>query len=380
VPEHLVIDADGHVMEPFWMWREYLDPGYRDLAYQVVEVDGEPRLAMGDFVIEMDVAPGDFATPGGLRRDQARGRGWDDIHPGASEPRARLSLMDEMGIDVSVLYPTFALTAQNLPDGLRESIVDAYERWMADFCATEPRRLKWVAFVPRNDVAGGAVIAQRAFDRGACGAFVSSAPAPDGRLVGDPAEDAIYATIAETGRAMGVHVSDTWTSTHDFQRLTPTRWMWDVLSGPSEIMLAMVHVFGNGLLDRLPRLRVGFLEGNLGWFPWLVHKMEESYENFGSMFSPPEQLPLEQFRERCWISGETEEHEVSEVAELVGADHVLWASDFPHYESSWTPVEELTDRPDISAAEARAMLCDSSIAYYGLGADELPSTPSGVVR
>ena len=354
MPEHLVIDADGHVMEPFSVWQEYLDPQFREYAYHLVDVDGVKKLAMGDFVVDMDVAAGDFASPGGLRAGNAKGRGFDEIHPAASEPGPRLALMDEMGIDVSVLYPTFVLTAQNLPDGLREAMVDTYTRWMHDFSATDPRRLKWVGFVPRNSAAEAVAAVERAAELGACGLFVSSAPAADGRLVGDPAEDPFLAAAVAHDLAVGIHVSDTWTSTHDFQRLTPTRWMWDVLSGPSEIMLSMVHVFGSGLLDRHPQLRVGFLEGNVGWFQWLIHKMEESYENFGSVVAMPERTPLEQFRERCWISGETGEAELADVAELIGADRCLFASDFPHYEASWKPVDELTDRADLDdAREAR---------------------------
>ncbi len=372
MPDHLVIDGDGHVMEPFTVWQTYLDPGLRDFAYRTVDVDGEERLAMGDFLIDMDVSPGDFATPGGLRAENAEGRGWNDIHAAASEPGPRLALMDEMGIDVSVLYPTFVLTAQNLPDGLREGIVDAYERWMVDFCATDPKRLKWVAFVPRNSVEEAVAAVGRAADRGASGLFVSAAPAPDARLVGDPAEDAIYAAATDHDLAFGIHVSDTSTSTHDFGRLMPTRWMWDVVSGPFEIMLAMVQGFGNGMLDRHPNLRLGFLEGNIGWLPWLIRKMEESYENFGSMFPMPEQTPLEQFRERCWVSGETGEKELADVAALVGADRCLWASDFPHYEASWKPVDELTERMDLTSEQKREMLVDASVSFYGFTAGDLP--------
>ena len=226
---------------------------------------------------------------------------------------------------------------------------------------------------PAYSVEEGVAAVERAAELGVCGLFVSSAPAADGRLVGDPAEDPIDAAAVAHDLAVGIHVSDTWTSTHDFERLTPSRWMWDVLSGPSEIMLSMVHVFGNGLLDRHRQLRIGFLEGNVGWFGWLIEKMEESYENFGSVVTMPEQTPLEQFRERCWISGETGEAELAGVAALIGADRCLFASDFPHYEASWKPVEELTDRADLDDDQKRAMLLDSAVSFYGFTPDDLPS-------
>jgi predicted TIM-barrel fold metal-dependent hydrolase len=371
VDDYPVIDADGHVLEGLG-WLEQLPA---DLAARAFAIeDGEPPiLVMGEHRVRMDIAIGDGSRPGGLRAGEARGGGMEDVPAAAFDPEPRLALMTEMGIDVSVLYPTLLLMIQMVGDELRAPMVDAYQRWMHEFCAADPSRLRWVTPLPRNDVDEACRLAERGVERGAVGVMVSAAPTPGaGRLLGDVAEDPIYAAVAAADVPMAVHVSDAWNSTIDLHRLTPTRFMWDVAAGPFDMMLGMLHAFGGGLLDRHPTLRVGFLEGNLGWLRYWLHKMEESYEHLGSVFAAPEQAPLEQFRDRCWISGETGEPELVDVARTIGADHVLFGSDFPHYESTWTPVEELTGRDDLTADEHRAILHDAPVSFYGLDPAGLP--------
>ena len=359
----LVIDADGHVMEPFEIWRELPEP-YRSVAPRLVSDDRGDRFAFGDLEVELDVAPGDFATPGGFRAGSTLGRRFDEIHPGAFDPTARLALLDEQGIDVTYLYPTFLLNLDMHADGMRQAMNEVYDDWVSDFCATDPQRLRWVAPISRNDLDHAVREVERAARLGASAIFLSPVPTNAGMLLGDPAEDRLYGAIAETGLGLAVHASDPWNSTLAWRPILPTRWMWDCGSASLEMQFAMIWVFGNGLLDRFPTLRVGFFEGNLGWFPYLIQKMGMSYEHFGALFPAPARSPLETFRERCWISGETEEPLLPMVVDLIGADRCLWASDFPHHEATWDPVEELEEAP-LSDLDRRAMAVTAPQTFYG---------------
>ncbi len=363
MPEHPVIDADGHVLEGAG-WLMHLGADIAGDAFDIEDGD-PPVLRLGEHRVAMDLAIGDGSRPGGLRAGDARGGGFEDVPIAAFEPAPRLGVMDDMGIEVSILYPTLLLMCQMVGDRFRRPMVDGYQRWMEEFCAADPRRLHWVSPVPRNDVDEACSLVDRAVERGAKGVMVSCSPTPDrGRLVGDPEEDRFYARVAEAGVPLALHVSDAWNSTFDLRRFTPSRFMWDVAAGPIDMMLGMLHVFSSGLLDRHPHLRIGFLEGNLGWLQYWLHKMEESYEHLGAVVDAPATSPLEQFRARCWISGETGEPELPSVASAIGADRILFASDFPHYESSWRPVEQLTDRTDVTTEQQRQMLFDSAVSFY----------------
>jgi predicted TIM-barrel fold metal-dependent hydrolase len=364
--EHPVVDADGHILEgPAWLG--YLPSQLAERALEMELSESGARLVVGGRAIDVDFSPGDGATPGGLRAGNARGRGFEDVHPGAFESGPRLALMDEMGIDVTVLYPTLLLMAATFDDDLRFPMLDAYARWMVDFCAADTTRLRWAAPVPRTDIEEAVRCVELAAELGATAVFTSGAPARDGRLLGDPAEDAIYSAIVDAGLPFALHVSDSWNSTIDTRRLTPNRFMWDVAAGPMEMMYDVLWVFASGLLERFPTLRIAFLEGNVGWFAYWLHKMEESHEHFGSMFPMPAQTPLEQFRERCWISGDVGEPELPDVARLLGPDRCLFSSDFPHYEASWQPVDELRRRPDLAVADQRAILLEGALGFYGRG-------------
>lgn len=377
MPDHPVIDADGHVLEGPAFWLEHL-PDLLDRAFSLEPGsafdDGVDRLRLGGHEVTLDLAIGDGCTPGGLAAGNATGRGFEDIHPGAFDAGSRLELMDEMGIDVSVLYPSLLLMSQMFDDDVRAEIVDAYQRWIEDFCSADPGRLRWVTPVPRVDVDEGVDLVRRAAGRGAVGAFVSAAPTPRGeRLLGDPDEDPILDALAAHDLPLAVHVTDGWNSTFAMRRLLPTRLHWDVAAGPIDMMHGMLYVMTSGMLDRFPALRVAFLEGNVGWVPYWLHKIGESYEHLSSRYAAPAQRPLDQFRARCWVSGETDEPSLPDVARELGATRCLWATDFPHFEASWKPVEELTDRHDLDDAAKRAMLCEGPASFYGLDITALPA-------
>jgi hypothetical protein len=47
-----VIDADGHVLEPFSLWNDYMDPQYRERAPKLVkDKNGKERLLLDGAVL-----------------------------------------------------------------------------------------------------------------------------------------------------------------------------------------------------------------------------------------------------------------------------------------------------------------------------------------
>ena len=117
-----VIDADGHVEESAASLQKYLKKENR----------GRPLWTS-------DAWDRDFGKTLGKSNE---------------DPRVQLADMDVDGIDVQVIYPTrgISLSAAREVD-LAVDIAHAYNDWLAEFCSTDPERLKGVALVALQDVA-----------------------------------------------------------------------------------------------------------------------------------------------------------------------------------------------------------------------------------
>src|SRR5262249_38850488 len=105
---------------------------------------------------------------------------------------------------------------------------------------------------------------------------------------------------------------------------------------PFEAMLAYGALFKSRLFDRHPRLRVGFMEAACGWAPFWLERLDEHTEVVAGQFDPAlHRLPSEVFRDQCFVGCEGDERMVPYVQEAIGAESVVWASDFPHFDSEF---------------------------------------------
>jgi predicted TIM-barrel fold metal-dependent hydrolase len=236
--------------------------------------------------------------------------------------------MDAQGIDAVVLYPSIGLFVPFQPELGPAHSADAcrsYNEWIAAYCATDPGRMFGVGLVPLIHVGRAVQEAQHAADLGLVGVMAR----PNhlyGRNLGDPAYDPLYAALAEAGIVLSVHeglgLRGPTIGADRFTSFTARH----LLSHPLEQMAAMASLVLDGALDRHPTLRVAFLESGTGWLPYWLHRLDEHQEWAGTGARPASVA----FAEQCVISTEADDDLVAGVAGQVGADHVLWASDFPH--------------------------------------------------
>ena len=158
-----VFDADSHVVEPPALWEKYLEPGYRPLGRHALWRQEGRTVAYLKINGEIFRDKGNPNLP---RHALWRpGMTWDAIgeldphtrHPmteGASDPRARLADMDAMGVDQSLLYPTWFAEGFFLvrdPD-VAYALARAYNDWIADFCKAAPQRLFAAAILPLQNM------------------------------------------------------------------------------------------------------------------------------------------------------------------------------------------------------------------------------------
>lgn len=328
----LVVDADGHVVEPVEAWKSVPEP-YRprivadDNGFEHVLVDNKEVLA---------VALGTLATPGARFSEPSDTKRLDEALPGGFDPELRLADMDAEEIDQAVLFPSVGLYFWALEDpGAACAIARAYNDWLASYCAASPTRLFGAAMLPVQDPREAARELRRTKEElGFVAAFVRPNPCC-GRSLSDRAYEVIWDAAEDTDMTIAVHegssvIVPTLGAERPFNPL-----VLHAVSHSFEQMLACAQLIAFGVLERHPDMRVVFLESGGGWAPFWTERLDEQAESFGG-FCPEMRLPpSEYFSRQCWISYEVDEKTLSVLAPVIGVDRVVWGSDYPHHDATF---------------------------------------------
>jgi len=369
-----IIDADGHVFEPFSMWPERLPVEFHDRMWtRERRADGTEEVQFYGHPTNMEWTVGALCTPGGLAAEGSLDTDLDtEVDRGVDDPVRRVELMDEQGIAVSVLFPTMTLGLDDIPEvDFRNAYAHAYNSWIADFCAHDPVRLRWGAVLPLADPEFAARELDWALDAGATTVMLSPIPSPGAITLGSPEIDPIWARLAEANVPAVVHASNPGSPALRIHKLLTNRVQWQ-MGVPFQLQLGVMYVIDGGVLERHPGLEVGFFEGDVGWLGHWLGRLDETYEKMALVADVPRRSALEQFRAQCTISGEPADRGLAATADLVGADRVLWASDWPHQDGSWPdPIVILRDRGDLDDAAKRAIFLDGPARFYRIDVPEL---------
>jgi predicted TIM-barrel fold metal-dependent hydrolase len=327
-----VVDADGHVVEPRSAWA-----GLPDAHRPRIERDahGYEHVVVGDKEI-LAVPLGTLATPGSDFADTAAFRTLEEAQPGGSDPVARLADMDAEGIDQAVLYPSVGLYFWALDDpAAAVAVARAYNDWLAGYCEAAPDRLFGAAMLPMQDPEAAAAELRRATtELGFAAGFVRPNPCR-GRSLSDPAYRLVWEAAEELDVAVGVHegssvIIPTLGADRPFNPL-----ILHALSHPFEEMLAYAQLAAFGVFERHPRLKVVFLESCGGWLPFWLERLDEQAETFGGFCPEMNLRPSEYFARQCWISFEVDERTLPALVPFVGAERIVWGSDYPHHDATF---------------------------------------------
>jgi predicted TIM-barrel fold metal-dependent hydrolase len=264
-----IIDADGHIVEPRKLWEEYVEPEFRDRVIRIERsregldefwINGERRRGPGGSIVA-SVIPGGY-----LSAERTRAATWEDILPGSWDPHARIKVLDEEGIDIAFLYPSFYLIYGDHEDPrLAVAACRAYNNWMADFCHPYPKRLHGVAPMPIQDV-GAAVTEMRRVVKELNFKAVFIRPNPyNHRRLNDAVYDIFWREAEELDIPVAVHSSfGTKMPALGADRYLQDTFSFHMVCHPFEQQAACMDVICGGVLERFPKLRVAFLEAGGG--------------------------------------------------------------------------------------------------------------------
>jgi predicted TIM-barrel fold metal-dependent hydrolase len=306
---------------------------------------------------------------------EGRGRGVpvaSAMHPAAAEGAfsldARIRDIDAEGIDVQVLYGGLSIGASTFED--RRFAADfcrAYNDWLLYVCSRHPGRLEAVAVVPIQHVEEAVEELRRAANLGVVGVMIP--PVIGDRNLDDPSLLPFFEATAHLDIAVAVH------SAPGMNVPLPGGERFDnyaqvhCLSFPVDQMVAMTALAMGGVLDRFPSLRVAFLESGIGWVPYFVHRMAEHREKRGDLLQHMTSDPRELIdRGQCFFSFECEEPLLEPYVEHLGADSLVFSSDYPHWDCDYPGTVERarTNSKGLGEDVTAKILGGNAIRLYGL--------------
>lgn len=347
-PDLEVIDADGHVFERDEELFEFVEAPFR----------GRRTLLGFPFFPSLD----------GYHRGAIHAR--MGVHP-AHETSAEgwLAFLDAAGIRCTVLYPSLGVSCGLIRDpDWAVAVTRAYNSWLhARYLSAGPR-LRGMALLPLQDVPAAVAELRRAVvDLGMVGAVLPAVGLP--RALGDAAFDPLYAAAERLGCALAVHGGPA--QGLGLDGLAPYGQV-HVLSHPGAQMIQLVSIVMSGVLDRFPTLRLAFLEGGSGWVPFLMDRMDRSYEvrRLPEYTGGSAREPSWYVRHRAIYFGvDLHERTLGYTAQVVGGDHLVFCTDFPHevdLARCRAEIRALAGREDLPPATRRAVLADNARGLYAL--------------
>lgn len=363
-----IIDFDQHYYEPVDCCTRHLDPGFRDHALRVVVgPSGVPEWRFGDRPLDVERSPRHVTiAPGELERSlSARDAGRpytpvliDGTAPEYTDRDVRLKSMDEWGVDAAVLFPSsglgFDAQMSDRPEAACAAAT-AFNRWIEEDWGFAYRdRIYAAAFISLQSLPMALAELDRVLRLGARVIQIRLGPIA-GKSPAHPDFDPFWARVQEAGVPVALHIT-----LSGYERLLSTFWgenprndhaersgfQWYAFFATRPAMDTFAALIFHNLFGRFPRLEILSVENGSRWISTLLEEMDAAYRfvagNTGSAWlgGPITDRPSALFKRHVRVApflDRGHEAPISELVRLLGADRVVFGSDWPHGEGRDTP-------------------------------------------
>ena len=320
---------------------------YRDRVPHVEDIDGQDHWVFEGNSVGFFAAGAVIAKDGTKSEDAQVLHTWttEDVHAGAYDPKVRLEVLDETGIDHQVIFPsTIGLGGQGLSQAgdpeLQRMAVEIYNDAMAEIQAESGNRLLPMPLMPAYSVEECVREATRVAGLGLRGVNMTSDPqdlgAPDlASHEWDPfwevcadLELPVHFHIGASVTAMTFYGNYAWPSQKESTKLA---------IGGTLLFIGNARVVTNlilsGVFDRYPALQTVSVESGVGWIPFILEALDyEMNENAKADLAALSKPPSEYFKSNIYATFwfENNRNRLPELIDSVGADRILFETDFPH--------------------------------------------------
>ena len=334
----LILSSDSHVFEPPDLWTRRIDPAFRARAPRIVRIDDADAI-----VVETDqVLSGiGLISNAGARFDapetiSGRGR-LEDVPQGGWDPEQHLADMRLDGVAGEVLYPSQGLFYFRVKDtALMSAIFRAYNDWLAEFCATDPRRLKGIAMINVDDVQDGIGELERCARLGLAGAMITEFP-PEHRRYDHADYEPFWAAAEALAMPLSLHTA---TRREGKIRGAGTPTLRDATSRATKAFypaLSMCDMILSGVFERHPCLTLAIVEFELSWAPYVLASLDYTYRerHEEALYRFKGDARPSDFFHRNVVLSFQEDAVGIRLRDVIGADNMMWGSDYPHSESTF---------------------------------------------
>lgn len=345
------IDADAHVIESPLTWEHIAEPDRKHTPVLVTQTWGaDVKSNEGKRSVEYWIM--DNRTHA---KDKNVGSDTTVESREMRDVQARIAHMDELGIDVQVLYPTVFLRPALRTRDAELALVKSYNRWLAGINRHASERLRWVAMPPllSLDKAKDELVFCK--EHGACGIFMRGLEWD--RNVADPYFFPLYELASELDLAVCFHSGNNSIVHHDFFTEDTTF---------TKFKLAVVGAF-HSLVEKnvpakFPDVRWGFVEVSAQWVPYVCHDLRYRLLRLGRRM-PDNLLKANRMYVACEVTDD-----IPYILKYAGEDALMLGTDYGHHDPSaeinaFTLIQR---RDDIPPEARRKIVDDNPRALYGL--------------
>ena len=389
--DYQLIDADGHYYEPDDCFSRHIEAKLKAATVRVERrADGLGRVYIGQKRTFMSVMPGDYASAPGAKLGLFSGKQEDGFahkevinardYPAFTDKRARLAFLDEQDIEATLMLPTLAVAVEeDLAHDVELSYASlrAFNRWLEeDWGFGSDRRLFGVPLLSLLDLDQALLELRRLLGAGA--RLVHLRPGPvGGRSPAHPMFDPFWATLAEAGVGVVFHVSNSgynrnfgalWSENPDNPSHNQSPLQWALCNTERPIVDTLTAITLHNLFGRHPAIRIISIENGSSWVKPLLKAVDKAAAlgRQGPMLGGElPAKPSEALAKHLWVSPFPED-DIVELIQLLGPDHVLFGSDYPHPEGLRLPRDFVPLLDGCSDAVKRKVLRSNTAGLLGL--------------
>jgi predicted TIM-barrel fold metal-dependent hydrolase len=369
-----IFSADSHVSEPGDLWVQRID---KDLRFRAPRLESRERDGkMQDFWIYEGFPPHPVGVGlGAAGRDgpgagsfREAGKGYADALPGGWDPGERLKDQDVDGVVGEVLHTTLCFRLFWLEDPkLQRACFRVYNDWLSEYCSYSPRRLIGVPLISLYDVKEAVAELRRAAKLDLRGAMIWLSPPASVPPYSSNYYDEFWAEAQALDTPVILHeiTGGSWES-----RLSAAAyWREDhslsSLVRPHEVQRTLATLIMSGVLERFPSLKINSAENGTDWLPYYAGRLSRMK---GGVTSYPTHLslrPIDYFRRQVYFTYIDEPHAVQN-RDLVGVDHLMFATDYPHTASTWPKSQAIVQRDMalVSEQDQRKLIHDNVVKLF----------------
>lgn len=377
----LMISADDHIdlgYLPSNLWLDRLPAAFKERGPHVEERNGLEQWVCDGHPWGEWRAGKWFENP--RRRKVALDRHYDEnFTTRPTTASLRLADMDRDGIDASLMFPPI-FGMRTIDGQLAKTIIATYNDWAADFSKANPQRLFSIAQLFPDDAAASRDELLRVAKLGIKQVnFLVGTVTP---AMYQPEWDGFWDAAQDTGTIVSYHVGGVTregTSFIDIAEAPRTTrkpaFGMGLGDGATTFFNPFVGLFTYGVIERRPKLKIVLGESGIGWIPFVVQEMDYRFKQVVGGESrdraadiPLKRLPSELFREQVWATYQQDLVGLH-LIDFFGDGHIMWASDYPHPDSTWPSSREVVERETahLDPTTKRKVIYDNAQRLYGIG-------------